>query len=202
MGPISGAPAELSVPRRKRSNSVVVAGVHVEAGMPSARNISTLRRSSSKASRSSKPAGSELPDRRLLEVAGQLVVAPGPHDRAGPSGSRSGAARPRSGGGTRCGRAVSSTIWSVGIEQVEDRAAPLRSPGPRRTRRRTTASPGGATRGSAGGRRRPTARRRCRPPPPRPGTTGSSRQVQCSGTNGRPDGAGLRLQSSVGAAAR
>ena len=53
--------------------------------MPSARNISTLRRSSSKASRRSNPAGRSSQTVELLEVPGQLVVAPGPHDQQVPA---------------------------------------------------------------------------------------------------------------------
>ena len=53
--------------------------------MPSARNISTLRRSSSKASRSSKPAERSSQTVELLEVAGELVVAPRPHDEEVPA---------------------------------------------------------------------------------------------------------------------
>ena len=53
--------------------------------MPSERNISTLRRSSSNARREIEAGRAQLPDRRLLEVARQVVVAPGPHDEQIPA---------------------------------------------------------------------------------------------------------------------
>ena len=53
--------------------------------MPSERNIATLRRSSSNASAQLEAGGAQLPDRRLLEVAGELVVAPRPHDQQVPA---------------------------------------------------------------------------------------------------------------------
>ena len=53
--------------------------------MPSARNIATLRRSSSKARPRSNPAGRSSQTVELLEVAGQLVVAPRPHDQQVPA---------------------------------------------------------------------------------------------------------------------
>ena len=52
---------------------------------PRDRNISTLRRSSSKASAQLEAGGPQLPDRRLLEVPGQLVVTPRPHDEQVPA---------------------------------------------------------------------------------------------------------------------
>ena len=118
--------------------------------MPSRRNISTLRRSSSNASARSKPDGPQLPDGRLLEVAGQLVVAPRPHDEQVPADVV--AAEPRLGQVVDPVRPGGQQHdLQVGIEEVEQRLAPLRSPGPRRTRRRTRASRGAAPRGSAGG---------------------------------------------------
>ena len=139
----------------------------------------------------------QLPHRRLLEVAGQLVVAPRPHDQQVPADLV--AAQPRLGEVVHPVRAGGEQHdLEVGGEQVEDACGPLRSPGLRRTRRRTTRQSWRRRLDvvlAASTRRR--ARRRCRRRPPRPGSTGPSRQVQCSGRNriARPLG---RDQSSLG----
>ena len=54
-------------------------------GTPSLRNISTLRRSSSMAEHEVEPVLPELPHARLLEVAGDLVVAPRAHEQDVPA---------------------------------------------------------------------------------------------------------------------
>ena len=84
--------------------------------MPSARNISTLRRSSSKARRRSKPAERSSQTVELLEVAGELVVAPGPHDQQVPADLV--APEPRLGEVvTRCGPGREQHDLQVGVEQ-------------------------------------------------------------------------------------
>ena len=163
---------------------VVVAGVHVEAGDALGAEHRHVAAVVLEGEGQVETGGPQLPDRRLLEVAGDVVVAPRSGDQQVPADRV--AAQPRLGQvRDRCGRAVSSTICSVGIEQRRAACAPPRSPGPRRTPRRTRASPGGATRCSAGGSTRRRARRRCRRRPRAPGPAASAFHVQCSGRYGR-----------------
>ena len=118
--------------------------------MPSERNISTLRRSSSKASRSSKPAVAQLPHRRLLEVAGQLVVAPRPHDQQVPADLV--APQPRLGEVVHPVRPGGEQHdLQLGVEQVEQRLHLLDDRVVAARVEERVASRGAAPRGSAGG---------------------------------------------------